>query len=253
MRKLRKTLRILLEIALVIVIIICGFMLYPYIRDWYNSRKQKEVINEVIKENVDEDSEYFSKEAWDALKAQNPDLFAYLVFPDYVSLPIMKNDADSNYYLRRAFDTTYNEEGTPFVDNTTDENQQNIVVYGHNVYYDDTAMFSPLSFLVDQSVFDEHHTFYVYFENEVRTYEVTNVYEWATNSDYNFQQAYFYEESPLMEYIKYPNEHNLITSNYSVSNENDQLMTFQTCKRWDSSTRIVTTGILVATETYPVG
>lgn len=247
----KKTLRQLLEIFLIIVLIICSIVLYPYIRDWWNSKQVDNEIKEVVDDTIEEDDVYFTKEAWNELKSQNSDLFAYVVFPNYMETPIMRSVDRDDYYYRRSFNKEYNTQGVPYVEGDTEEYTQNIIMYGHNVYYDDGAAFSPISFLVDQSTFDAHHTFYVYFENEMRTYEVTNSYEYDTyDEEFNFQQSQFYEETPLLEYIKWPNEHNEIVSNYTVDSENDQLVTFQTCKRWSNTRRIIVTGKLISKSEY---
>ena len=214
----------------------CGYKILPNFINKFESHKEIKAIANVI---FATDENRFSQKAYDALKAENDDLVGYLKFDSGIlSLPVVQAE-DNNYYLRRSFYKEYNEEGIPFMDYNCTLNSQNMVIYGHNVYYDDTAMFSPLSFLVDQEKFDESQTFTFYLDGEVRRYKITDVYTIDIyESNYDFQKSYFSSEEEFNEWYIVAHNRNLIESDETLTYE-DNFITFQTCKRYFQNSRII--------------
>ena len=87
-----------------------------------------------------------------------------------VNYPVMYTPQDPEYYLRRAFDGTETESGTPFLDSACSEEGNLYVIYGHRMK--NRTMFGSLPFYEKKKYWEEHP--YIYFDTlyEQGTYEV---------------------------------------------------------------------------------
>ena len=144
-------------LLLIALIIFCGYKAIPDFMDAQKSKNELKSVAEIIDRNNLEES--FTKDSFEAIKQENKDFVGYLKFDSgIIELPVVQAK-DNDYYLRRSFYKEYSEQGIPFMDAECNSSSKNVVIYGHNVYYDDNAMFSPLSFLIDQQKFEENQTF----------------------------------------------------------------------------------------------
>lgn len=234
--KLFKAFQNVLIVILFGVIIFCGYKIIPNLIDSSNSKKEGKTITNVI---ASADENRFSQKAFNALKEENVDLIGYLKFDSGIlSLPVVQAN-DNNYYLRRSFYKKYNDQGVPFMDASCTTNSQNMVIYGHNVYYDDSAMFSPLSFLTNQEKFEESQYFTFYLDGEVRKYVITDVYEIdINNSNYDFQKTDFSNQDEFDKWYQTTHERSVVSSKQTLT-YNDNFITFQTCKRFYQDSRII--------------
>lgn len=234
--KLFKAFQNVLIVILFGVIIFCGYKIVPNLIDSSNSKKEGKTIANVI---ASADENRFSQKAFNALKGENVDLIGYLKFDSGIlSLPVVQAN-DNNYYLRRSFYKEYNDQGVPFMDASCTTNSQNMVIYGHNVYYDDSAMFSPLSFLTNQEKFEENQYFTFYLDDEVRKYVITDVYEIdINNSNYDFQKTDFSNQDEFDKWYQTAHERSVVSSKQTLT-YNDNFITFQTCKRFYQDSRII--------------
>ena len=98
---------------------------------------------------------------FDLLRAQNPDIAAWIYSPDTpINYPILQA-ADNSYYLTRLVDGSYNKYGSLFLDyrNPADLSDWNSVVYGHNMKNE--SMFGSLLGYQDQGYFEAHPKLYL--------------------------------------------------------------------------------------------
>ena len=101
---------------------------------------------------------------WDTLRAECPDIVAWITVPNTViNYPIVQGP-DNDYYLHRSYDgsaTWASTGGTIFLDssNTNDFSDQNNILYGHHMI--DGSMFAELASWGNQDAFNEHRTIYV--------------------------------------------------------------------------------------------
>lgn len=234
--KLFKAFQNVLIVILFGVIIFCGYKIVPNLIDNSNSKKEEKTIVNII---ASADENRFSQKAFNALKGENEDLIGYLKFDSGIlSLPVVQAN-DNNYYLRRSFYKEYNDQGVPFMDASCTTNSQNMVIYGHNVYYDDSAMFSPLSFLTNQEKFEENQYFTFYLDDEVRKYVITDVYEIdINNSNYDFQKTDFSNQDEFDKWYQTAHKRSVVSSKQTLT-YNDNFITFQTCKRFYQDSRII--------------
>jgi len=60
---------------------------------------------------------------------------------------LVVHSSDNNEYLRLSFEKEYHRYGTIFMDYRNTLDDQNIIMYGHYVYYDEDGMFTELHLL----------------------------------------------------------------------------------------------------------
>lgn len=227
----------------------CGYKLIPDFVNSSKASKEMGTVADIVQKSNESNDQKFSKASFDALKAENADLIGYLEFDsEIINLPIMQA-SDNDYYLRKSFYKNYNEQGIPFMDSECNLESKNITIYGHNVYYDDSAMFSPISFLVNQENFEESQTFRIYFKNEIRYYQITDVYVVDINEGFDFKQQYFEDEETFEKWYSTIQSRNLISANDRLQYE-DNFVTLQTCKRYSTDSRIVVIGKEISRVSY---
>ncbi len=237
---------------LLVVIAFCAYKIFPDASSAVKAEKVLGTVNEIVRKTATEENE-FTKETWESLKEQNSDFVGYLSFESkIVSIPIVQSE-DNDYYLRKSFDKNYNEQGIPFMDCGCDLDSTNITIYGHNVYYDNSAMFSPISFFVNQENLNGNEIFYFYLKNEIRVYQITDVYYLELNdgeSTHNYLKPDFYDEEEFNEWYEYAHSRNLIHSSEEIQ-WNSKMVTLQTCKKNDANTRILVLAKQIETKSYP--
>lgn len=214
-------------------------------------RKVETAIHEhAPAELIGESQDAFTREAWLALKEQNDDFAGYLEWEaGIVKTPVVQAQNDEQY-LSTAFDGSYSSMGTPFLDPYCSNDSENRTIYGHNVYYDDSAVFSPLSKLVNQQFFYNHSTFTFYEKDCIRHYRVCAVY-YADPQDadkYDYSRANFADIRDKQNYIDMLRSVNQIYTDDPLTVD-DRMMTLQTCRRW-SDQHVVIVAKEISTEPY---
>lgn len=92
-----------------------------------------------------------------ALYEQNSDLFAWLCIDGTnINYPVMHTPDDPQYYLKRAFDGSRSNSGTPFLDGKCTEDGGIYIVYGHRM--NNGTMFGRLADYADEGYWEEHPT-----------------------------------------------------------------------------------------------
>lgn len=91
------------------------------------------------------------------LYEQNNDLFGWLRIDDTpINYPVMHTPNDPQYYLRRAFDKSDAQSGTPFLDGACFEGCGNYILYGHHMKNE--TMFGTLPKYADKEYWEQHKT-----------------------------------------------------------------------------------------------
>lgn len=117
---------------------------------------------------------------WDALRAINPDVVAWLYIPNTnISYPVVQG-SDNEEYLHTDFYGATNaivSVGSVFLDssNTADFSDANNVLYGHHL--NDGTMFSAIAELASQSKFDDARVIYLLTPNgnyKLRTFSLVH-------------------------------------------------------------------------------
>ena len=106
-----------------------------------------------------------------SLYERNQDLYGWIsIEGTKVNYPVMYTPKDPEYYLRRAFDGSDADCGTPFLDAACSEEGNLYVVYGHRMK--NRTMFGTLPYYEKKEYWEEHP--YICFDTlyEQRTYEI---------------------------------------------------------------------------------
>ena len=199
-----------------------------------NEKKENE--DEPEKQQEEQNVSYeITREGFDSLKAQYPLTVAYLAYDDgFIAEPIGKA-GDNEYLLRRDLNGNYSEKGTVFMDAGCDSESQNITLYGHNVYYDPSSRFSPLSQLMTQNGYDRHNIFRIWYEDRVATYAVSYVVRFSRNQEsIRYSANEYADEMDYQEKISWLEHRQMIipVSEARYIGYTDRTVTLQTCVKW---------------------
>lgn len=127
--------------------------------------------------DLEEDSGFtFLQVDFEGLKAQNPDMVAWIQIPALdISYPVVQGK-DNFYYLHHMFNGESNKNGSIFVDyhNSQDFTDSNTIVYGHNMK--DKSMFGTLDNYQDSALYQQYPCFYIYIPGYVLEYEIISCY-----------------------------------------------------------------------------
>lgn len=185
-RKVRRVIGRILSVLLFVVgvlLIVCGVGLWIYTEYQYDMQDE---INEELAEYavVSDDTEdpTAPEVDWDALKAVNSDVVAWIQIPGTViNYPVYQSD-DNEYYLYTNAEGEYSIGGQIFLDyaNTAPGlvDYQSII-YGHHLR--SGSMFKIIDDMDDQEMFDSVTT--VWYVTEDATYQLTPLLLYKTEED----------------------------------------------------------------------
>ena len=236
-------LRRCLAAVLVLCILASGAKLAREVRQVELIRSRDAELHRLMEELPEGKGKEEGNSAFQSLKEANPDLRAILAFDSgLIRLPVVQSE-EPEYYLRRDFYGNESPEGIPFFDSNTRMDDTNMVIYGHHVYYDEDAQFSPLAKLTDQQFYEQNSRFSLIFEDERREYVITHVYILTLEEyqDYDYRQPVFSSEEEWTRWIALPERKNLVSSEEKLE-YGDRFVTFQTCRAWQEDTRIIVLG-----------
>lgn len=120
--------------------------------------KPEQITSPVVTEPTAEaDIEPVILPEYAALYEQNKDLFGWLRIDDTpINYPVMHTPDEPQYYLRRAFDKSDAQSGTPFLDTACYEGCGNYILYGHHMKNE--SMFGTLPKYADKEYWEQHKT-----------------------------------------------------------------------------------------------
>ncbi len=203
----------------------------------YLINEQKRIDQERNKEQSFQKMIDERKDAFAALAKINPDLFAILSFDDgFISEPIVKG-IDNAYYLQHAFDGSYSSQGTAFVDARYQNTDQIMFIYGHNVYYDHNAMFSPLASLLDQDEFERHDKFELIYQDHKESYGIC-MSLLVDVEDQQIMQTQFASLTAWQTWYERLKSYAKLETSYHEPSFADKMVILQTCYEHDADKRI---------------
>lgn len=199
-------------------------------------------ITEKTAEPEDEQTEYAPITVdFDALKAENPDIIAWVYCPDTeVNYPVLQS-SDNKYYLRRGVDGSYRTAGSIFADfrNSYDLSDENNIIYGHNMK--NGSMFATITRYAEQSYYDGHPVWYILTPE--KDYKVTLFAGFVTDTSspvYATARRTTADGTPVMEQA-------WADSNFrggSPPAEGEHTVTFSTCSYEFTNARYVLIGVM---------
>lgn len=194
-----------------------------------NNKNSKDLIDQVLKIDIDEETkEEVVKIDFDNLLSINGDTIGWIKYnQDKVNYPIV-HTKDNSYYLKRAFDKSYNQVGSIFMDyRNTSLNDRNVVLFGHAMT--DGTMFGSLSDLFKDGFFDTKENNYIQIinkDNDVLTYQVFSYY--IIEKEEYYITTSFNSDSDFNKFIDTITRRSY--KNFDVEvNTSDKILTLSTC------------------------
>jgi sortase B len=213
----------------------CGWNIYSYYDDMHDaSEKESQLITSV------QASDKEAPVSYEELHSRNTDYQGWIWFDsNLISLPIMQTD-ENDYYLKRNLDKEISLGGTPFIDAANSLTDQNITIYGHTVFMDDSNLvFTPLKSMLDQGTFDENKRFHIAWKDGTKTYQIFAVCNVDSEEDsWEFSQNVFQSDQEFYTFVHEAKKHSSISTDVDVA-ATDQLITLQTCTELDSTKKVV--------------
>lgn len=231
--------------------IISAINIYHWKIDSNKVKSQLKNIDEInpVKENNDnENTEIIEQDTeipksnpyWDYIKMN-------LINVDFEELKIINTDtkgwitvngtninypfvqtANNDYYLKHAFDKSYNSAGWVFMDyrNSLDPINKNIILYAHGRY--DTTMFGSLKNILTSGWLDNTNNYVIRLstESENTLWQVFSVYHIPTTSDY--LKINFLNNEEFLSFTQMLIDRSAHNFNTTVG-ANDKIITLSTC------------------------
>lgn len=171
-------------------------------------------------------------------KETNPDYVGHLYFESGLVDQNLVQGEDNEKYLNMSWDLQESTMGAAYLDYRNNLLNQNLIVYGHYVYKDDSQMFSPLHELINEDNYEANKFILLQTDEETRKYVVTHVFYYEMD---NPNLEYFhteYSEEDFLTYIQHVEEKQFYDTNETVSKDN-KLLTLQTCVRDRDDLRLI--------------
>ena len=224
------------------VFVFCGYEAWTI----YNQNNQVEnETKKIQKENVvieNSNGIQYLRPDWNALKAINKDIIAWIYVPDCaISYPVVQG-SDNAYYLDHTIYKGYNNQGTAFLDcnANADFEEDNSVIYGHSVK--GGGMFTLLKNFTSKSFFDSHKAFYLLTPNGNYKCKVF-AFSKSTNESI-FYQSNLGEDDARQDVIEKMKQECLY---YNEINTDNNMVTLSTCNLdygLHSNQRFLLTGVM---------
>lgn len=189
---------VLIGIGVVLLLVAAGIFIWAQL----GYRQAAETYSNLTQYvTVDSEGDGIPVVDWDALKAQNEDIVAWIYVPGTdISYPVVQGETNDEY-LRTLPDGTWNNNGSIMLD--CDQTapgmvDQQTTVYGHHM--NDGSMFQPIEQTLDQANFDAMDT--VYYLTPDATYKLTPLFTARVEESYvEARQANFGDTAALQQYL----------------------------------------------------
>ena len=195
--------------------------------------------NQISEEKFDEIriilTDHRRKSNYQTLKAINEDYIGIVRIGNLIEEKVV-HSSDNEEYLRLDFEKNYYRKGTVFMDYRNTLDDQNIILYGHYVYYDESAMFSPLHLLKDSQNYEVNKFIEFELEDETRIYQIAAVFYYDL---YAVKPQYFHVNyDDLESYLKDVKEAVLYDTEVEITADS-KLLSLQTCVRNRDDLRLI--------------
>ena len=222
-----------------------------YARKWRileDEQLKVQILSNEIQPQKENDKLCINMHAWNDLKKQNPDFWAWIYWQNgIVSQPVVI-DTGGKEYLYQDFDGKPSVCGTPMIFETKSKNK---IIYGHHVGYGtENAVFTRLAELSDKKLFYEYQSFYLCMQDKIEEYRVFSITIKNKKLDWNYQQKDFSSAEKFYEWIADAKSVSVIYDTDIKPRYSDEFVTIQTCLDAYSSKRVVLLAVKV--KEYPI-
>lgn len=160
MKKKLKNRLLPLQLLCIVVLLTAGTMLFRDLNRYHRERTANQNLSRQIKQaresaDIDQNSPSALPSQYTGLKRQNEDFAGWLFIENTaIDYPVMYTPDDPEHYLHRAFDGSYAQSGTLFIDASCLPESDHILIHGHHMK--DGSMFGTLPQYQDQEFAGEH-------------------------------------------------------------------------------------------------
>ncbi len=241
---------ILIILISVVVLIYSSFQVYEWYQDSKNIKDLTEQIEEKVEvQAVDEEQTQVVEQPieiektnpyWDYIKMNlidvnfsellktNSDTVGWIqVSGTNINYPFVQT-SDNKYYLRHAFDKSFNYAGWVFLDyrNQLQNMDQNTIIYAHGRI--DNTMFGSLKNSLNQEWYQnkENHVIKLSTQYENTLWQVFSIYHIPTTSDY--LETNFHSDNDFLNFVDMLQKRSSYSFDTTV-NANDKILTLSTC------------------------
>jgi SrtB family sortase len=222
-----------------------------YARKWRmleDEQLKVQILSDKIQPQKENERLHINMQAWNDLKKQNPDFWAWIYWQNgIVSQPVVI-DTGGKEYLYQNFDGKPSMCGTPMIFETESKNK---IIYGHYVGYGtENAVFTRLAELSDKKLFYEYQSFHLCMQDKIEEYKVFLIAIKNTKLDWNYQQKDFSSAEKFYEWIADAKRVSVIYDTDIKPRYSDVFVTIQTCLDAYSSKRVILLAMKV--KEYPI-
>lgn len=183
---------------------------------------------------------------FDALKAVNPDIYAWIrIEGTNIDYPVVQSAEDDAYYLNHTIEGKEGYPGSIYSEkwNSQDFSDFNTVLYGHNMK--DGSMFQNLHKYEDIAYMEEHPEVIIYTADHVYRYEV---FAAVNYSDVHLSGAFDYSTAEgrqafLDSVMSTRNMSDIVRTDIPVTSE-DKILTLSTCIGSQPDRRLIVEAVL---------
>lgn len=230
-RKIKPWVRKTISLISIIFIVISlfGIIYYSYkLINWKNDIDENKEIKDKLKEKIDIEEDTSYNVDFNSLKQINPDTIAYLkVNNTNIDYVVVKGN-DNSYYLKHNFNKDYNTSGWIFADyhNRFDENDRNIVIYGHNTK--DGSMFGSLKNVLNDSWYKNEDNYNIILVTEKGTYNYNIFSIYTIEPEDYYINTNFNSDTEFNEFVSVLKNRSIYNFNIDVSTQ-DKILTLSSC------------------------
>ena len=207
--------KILWTLIIFIFIIVFFLCLYFLVKNYYEFKESNQDMENLVDEAIEVMKTTDTKNPiksidWNYLKATNQDIIGWIeIEGTNINYPILK-DNGTLFYLKHSYNKKYNINGSIFTfDNTTFENEETMI-YGHNMR-NNISMFSQLSNYLDKDFFFSHQNIKIYTPPQNYIGSVFSCYSIGITTENNNIKSLDFNEK--IEYYKNASKYKIDTIN----------------------------------------
>ena len=169
--KCKKIFIIMLILIFLVIFLISIYILLKNLQELNeNNENTENLIEKTIK--IDEETQE-KRIDWNYLKTINENIIAWIeIEGTNINYPILKDD--SLYYIKHSFDKKYNSNGSIFTTNLFPFEDDETIVYGHNMR--NGSMFSKLENYMNKDFLYFHSKFKIYTPNGNYEAKIFSIY-----------------------------------------------------------------------------
>lgn len=207
---------LLIILCLIIFTISISILIKDFVAYKENKTSTEQLIQDVVQTDKTTEESYIN---WQQLQEINSDIIGWIEIENTnINYPILK---DTNlYYINHSYDKKYNKSGSIFTTNAAPFNDDETIIYGHNMR--NGTMFSELSKYLKKDFLDSANTIKIYTPNGDYECKIFSAYSICIDDENNNIKSLNFEER--IEYYRK-------SSKYTITNVNDisKIIKLSTC------------------------